>query len=375
MWKIPLFKVYMSPSEELMPKLEEILYSGFIAEGEATQELENEFRKYFDTSHVLATSSCTNGLVLALYASGVRPGHSVVTTPQTCVASACPIKTLGADIIWGDVDPLTGMLDPNSVEERIEEDTKAVIVVHWGGDVAKVNELREICHAKNVALIEDAAEALGARATDDKLVGQTGSDFTCFSFQAIKHLTTGDGGITVCSSEAKRHEAKLLSWFGIDRQGFRLPSGEIDWQMDIPIAGFKAHMNNITATIGLVQLKNVLKYVIPKHVENGNICTEEFSEISEFTIPPRIGTSAYWVYNVLCPQRDELIDHLINKGIQASRMHARIDMYSGLKPRKVHPLPGLDKFSDNHLCLPCGWWVTEDDIQYMYEEIKSFYKS
>lgn len=370
-WKIPLFKVYMSPKEELFPELEKVLYSGFIAEGDSVACLENTFTNYFKKP-VVTVNSCTNGIMLSLKLAGVGPGTSVVTVPQTCVATACPITVLGGKIIWCDIDPDTGMMSPDSLKERIEENTKAVIAVYWAGDVPLMEELRTICKRKGVVLIEDAAQALGAYISDNILAG-TCSDFGCFSFQAIKQFTTGDGGIIVCDSEENFIKAKSLSWFGIDRKKFRLSTGEIDWNLDIPVAGFKFHMNNISACIGNVQFKNVFSKVIPVHCRNARKIEMLLKDITEIKIPDRNGLSAHWTLSIHCKKRNELMEFLINNGIQASRMHTRIDRYSGLIVNGKYPLPGADKFSETNLCLPCGWWMDDNDIEYLVYKIKEFY--
>src|SRR6185369_10589141 len=119
-------------------------------------------------------------------------------------------------IVWADIDPETGNISAASIKSRITEKTKAIIVVHWGGLPVDLEEINAIAKAANLKVIEDAAHALGAQYQGSKL--GVHSDFVCFSFQAIKHITTVDGGALLCKSEEDYHRGKLLRWYGIDRE-------------------------------------------------------------------------------------------------------------------------------------------------------------
>ena len=380
-WKIPLMKVYVSDADDIGKRLADTLRSGYIAEGDVTKQFSDQLKKYFKFPNVLLTNSCTSSLTVALYAAGVGPGDKVITSPHTCMASAVPIKTLGGTVIWGDLDPKTGLLDPDDVRKKIQKyNAKAVICVHWGGDVCDVVSLRNICEEYGVTLIEDAAQALGAHTKEGTLVGCNTADYTCFSFQAVKHLTTGDGGMVVSGSQACYERVKPLTWFGIDRDKFRREdTGEIDWSIDVKTAGFKMHMNDLASTLGLSQLPFVTNVVLLKHKLTGKKLEKELSDIPGLEVPKRGSPfSAYWFFHVLTrgPQdRVDLIQFLREKGIQASSAHMRIDKYSCFNDSPKDTLPGADEFSKRQLCLPCGWWLDDNDIDYLKKALNAFYKS
>jgi perosamine synthetase len=373
-WKIPLFKVMFSDESLVTDRLRTAMGSGTVSEGVEVAELEDRFREYTGNNNVFATNSCSNGLFLSLRLLGAGPGKTVVTTPMTCVATACPVAWTGADIIWADIDPSTGLMNIDSARERIQDDTCAVMPMYWGGDVPSMEQFCELAVEAGIGVVEDAAQGFGARYASGGVIGSSTVDFTCISFQAIKHMTTGDGGVVICRDLEMSEKGKILSWFGIDRKNFRLPTGEINWDLDIPQVGYKMHMNNLTAALGNAQFPFVVNELLPLYQSNGARYQELFQGLDGVQIIPRIGQSAYWVYTLRCERRDSLMNYLIDRGIQASRMHTRIDIYSGLPVSKKWGLPGVDDFSKHNLCLPCGPWVSQDDQDTIVQLIRRFYR-
>lgn len=363
-WRIPLFRVNAPPWDLLAAELRPVVEGGYWAEGDAVAKFEDRLRTFFGTPHLFATNSCTSALAIALKMANAGPRTQVIMPPMTCLATAAPVVACGAKAVWGDVEPDTGLLSPKSVERLVNDVTAAVIAVHWGGDAPNLLELRRICYRRKIPLIADMAQAFGA--------ARLGATMACYSFQAIKHLTTGDGGCVVCETAEQAALGKSLSWFGIDRKNFRLPSGEIDWDMDVPRVGFKANMNNIAGVIGHLQLSRIGP-VLETHRRNGALYETLLADMPDVGVPMRHGQSAHWVFTITQPRRDALIEHLQDAGIQASRMHTRLDRYTGIPTAQKRPLPGTDRFSSRHLCLPCGWWMGEDDVRAVVTAIKDFH--
>lgn len=217
---IPLVKPYMPPREVLMPALEQILYSGYIATGQAVDDFEMEFRRFIGNPNMLSLHSGTDALHLAFILAGVKPGDEVISTPMTAEPTNTSIAMVGAKVVWGDVDPANGLLDPASVHSLITERTKAIVLVDYAGMVCDIDAFRHISAETGVPLIEDAAHALGS-----KYKGwMTGCNvpYTIFSLQAIKHMTTVDGGFLAVRSEAELDRARRLRWFGLDKKRSRL---------------------------------------------------------------------------------------------------------------------------------------------------------
>ena len=231
---IPLFKVHKPAHVE--EKIKTVLDSGYWAEGEYTKQFEETLQKVFNNKYVIATNSCTSALHLAYKILGIEEGSYVLTTPMTCVASNVPLEALKATIVWVDVDPNHGMLSAQTIQETWDRLTdyektkvKAVVYVCWGGDLGPLEEVDRICKTLNIKLIIDAAQSFGVKYADNILGDCKHGDMVAMSYQAIKHISTGDGGSLAFRNREDFIRASKLKWFGIDRESFKTPIGEINW--------------------------------------------------------------------------------------------------------------------------------------------------
>jgi len=368
---IPLFKVHVP--EAASEQLSKVLSSGYIAEGENVKEFESCLKQYLNNENILTTNSCTSSLQIALKLANVKAGDKVFTTPMTCIATNAPIETLSAVPVWVDVDPRHGMISPKTLVKSIEKypDIKVLVYVCWGGDLGPLPELAAICRANNIKLIIDAAQAFGTRYNNGHRIIGDGfhGDYICLSFQAIKHVTVGDGGAIAFSNSDDISRANKLKWFGLDRDGFRTPNGEIDWRSDVPEIGFKMHMNNIAGCIGSVQMKDNLNVRLFKYIANDIRLSQALAGTLERSWS---GATSAWVATFLGDNPSGLLDFLKEKGIHTSQMHVNNNVYSGFQADS-EDLPGVEEFMARHICVPCGWWVSDEDIQYMAKCVKEFY--
>ena len=349
---IPLVKVAFPPKERLMPALEKVLYSGMIAEGESVYQFETEFAKTFGLPVALGTSSGTAALHIALLLSGVEAGDEVITTSMTAEPTNTVILQCGAVPVFADVDPETGNLDPTSVAAAIGPKTRSIVVVHYAGFPVDMPAIRQIADQHGVALIEDAAHALGASCAG-AAIGTIG-DFGVFSLQAIKHMTTIDGGVLTLRDPDLVTEAKKLRWFGLTKG---VPRTEVD----ITRPGFKYNMHNVAGVIGLAQLETIQQR-ISRHIENGQFFDREISTIPGLSVT-RIDAGqepSYWLYSVLSEDSDAIERTLAEAGVSASKLHRPNHLHSVFQPYK-RPLPGLDAYYRRLTHIPCGWWVSEEE--------------
>jgi len=352
---IPLFKVFMP--ESVFEPLRKVLLSGYIGEGPRVEEFERQLGPWFDNNNVLAVNNGTSALQLALRLANVGYGDEVISTAMTCTATNEPIPALGAKIIWADIDPWTANIDPEDVARKITPKTKAIMCVHWGGYPCELDELNAIAAKHGIKLIEDACQAFGST-YHGKPIGSH-SDFACFSFQAIKHMTTVDGGALVCKSEADYQRGRLLRWYGIDRKCKRK---DIRCEANIAEYGYKFHMNDMTATIGLEQLKYVAE-TIEKHRANAARYDEAFRGL-ETVRPLRYKNdhrSVYWLYTMRVKYPLKFMDHMKKAGITVSQVHARNDTHTMFRDFMTE-LPGLDEFTSEQVSIPVGWWLTDEDL-------------
>lgn len=374
---INLFSVNMPP--EVDEPLLKVLHGGFITQGPQVDKFEQEFGRYIENENVAAVNSGTSALTLALRIAGVGPGDQVISTPMTCTATNLPILSLGADILWADVMGDTGLISPDSIEQLINPKVKAIMLCDWGGMPADLNRIMKLAKQWGIPVIEDAAHAVGA-SYDGKRVGSI-ADFTCFSFQAIKHMTTVDGGVLACKDPAAAKKARVLRWFGIDRAAVGTDS-RID--QDIEEWGYKFHMNDVTATLGLVQLQHVESYL----ASHRRIAEYYDKYLADYFTTPWRGDydSAYWLYTILLPtreERDAFKDHMLKAGIQVSQVHRRNDDYTVFAEASHHYLPdlgknvrndypGLQHFADHMICIPINAGMSFADQVKVTEAANAF---
>jgi dTDP-4-amino-4,6-dideoxygalactose transaminase len=297
----------------------------------------------------------------------IQPGDEVITTPMTCVATNEPFFNDGAKLVWADIDPATGNIDPESVSKLITRKTKAILGVHWAGQPFNISAINKIGKENGIKVVEDAAHALGATYKNKKIGSH--SDYVCFSFQGIKHITTADGG-AICSRLNEDNERiKKLRWFGISRsyEGSR-------WEQDILESGFKYHMNNTNAVIGLLQM-NYVEFIVNSHKNNCRIFNENINNplIKKMRVDSD-SESACWIYTVLVEDRNKFQKYLAIHGIASDVVHVRNDKYSIFKEfrKGVDDLPGIEYFCSRHINIPVGWWLNEKDRHHIINVVNDY---
>lgn len=351
-------------------KIGEVLHSGFIGQGPRVDEFEARLRDFLGVPYVVTTNSGTSALHLAYRLAGIERGSKVISTPMTCAATNMPLLERGAKIIWADVDRRSGNIDPSSVDRKISPNTKAIVCVHFGGYPCDMEWLQAIALENDVPIIEDAAHAFGSESR-----GKIGShsDFVAFSFQAIKTLTTIDGGALVCKREEDYRRAKLLRWYGMDREDkTRL---ELRCEADVAEHGYKFHMNDVNATIGIANLASVDDRIRTAR-ENADFYDSEIDRRrlnrvakTERSLHSR---SSFWLYPVLVEDPALFIAFMKSREIHASQVHLRNDVHSCFSAFKVDNLAGLEWWADHNVSIPVGAWVGEEDRAKIIDAITEY---
>lgn len=362
---IPLFKVHMP--ESVVEPVKNVLMSGYVGQGPKVDEFEKKLTPWVGHPNGLTVNSCTSAIHLALRLAGVGPGKEVISTPMTCSATNEPILERGADIVWADISPLDGNIDTQDVERKITKKTKAIICVHWAGYPCDLGELSRISQKYGIPVIEDAAHAFGAEHKGRRIGSH--SQYVCFSFQAIKHLTTVDGGLLVCASMDDYRRGKLLRWYGIDRE---TPRRDLRCEEDIKEYGYKAHMNDLAAVIGIEQL-NHMAGLLKRHRENAAFYRENLSGIKGvLQLHYRLEhTPSFWIYTILVKDRVSFQKRMADEGVMVSQVHIRNDIHTAFRGFERN-LPGVDEFSEQQVSIPVGWWVTDEDRVKVVEAIKKW---
>ena len=385
--EIPLFKVFMAPGTELDAPVTDLLHSGYVTQGKKVEEFEEHLRRFFGNPRVLTLNSATSGLHLALHllqkADGDWPGlmenvDEVLTCPLTCTATNWPILANRLRIKWVDADPATCNVDLADLERKLSPTTKVIMIVHWGGspvNLDKVAHVQEVCFQRfgfRPMVIEDCAHAIGAEHRGLKL-GNHGN-FCCFSLQAIKHLTSVDGGLLLCPNNTLYERGKLIRWFGIDRNK-RSGSGDFRMEPDIPEWGYKFHMNDVNATIGLANLHHLPK-ILETCRSNAAYYDSQLIQlpgVMQLAPLPEGTQSAWWLYTIRVPSswRAKFFAHMKQREVMVSAVHQRNDVHTCVA-RFASMLPQLNSLADEIVCLPVGWWVTEADRERVVDAVKTF---
>jgi len=359
---IPMFKPYMS--EKVMPALAEVLALSWIGQGPAVDSVEKKFERMFNTFGALTLNSCTSALHLALVLADVKDGDEVISTPLTCSATNIPILYQRAKPVFADIQKTALNIDPKSIKEKLSKKTKAIVIVHWGGEPCDMDEILEIARERKIPVIEDAAHALGAMYRG-KYIG-TISDFTCFSFQAIKQITSVDGGILVCKDPRAYKRGKLLRWYGIDRAS----KGDIYWKFKVEEAGFKYHMNDVTATILSIQLDDLHK-VNSRRKEIADRYRKSLNNIPGLTLleTKKDRESGYWLFTVLVERREDFIKMMKDNGIETHMVHIRCDVYPIFGGKRLK-LPVMNEIEPKYVSIPLHAALTDDDVEKIITTIK-----
>lgn len=363
---IPLFRPVIS--EDAIDAVGEVLRSGWLGLGPRTREFENEFAAYVGAPHCVGLNSCTSALHLALRILDLPKDTEVITTALTFVSTNHAILYEGLRPVFADIDRDTGNLSVESVAERLTDRTGAMVIVHYGGYPADLDELYALARSRGVAVIEDCAHACGSTYKGER-IGSHG-DLHAFSFHAVKNLPMGDGGALVVKSS--EHDARLrrLRWLGIDKDTFRrTTSTAYDWEYEVPEVGFKYHMNDVEAAIGLAQLR-LLDAQNARRTAIASAYRTNLS-VTPGVALPRVSddrTSSYHLFPVLVENRDSLILKLREAGIGAGVHYRRNDDYSMYERAD---LPETEWFSSNVLSLPMHMCLSDDDIGYVTNTIAS----
>lgn len=342
-------------------------------DGPRVKEFETEIAKIIKNKNVLAVSSGTAALQMALRLSGVAGGE-VISSPMTCFATNAAIVNEEGIPVWADINPKTGNIDPNDIAKKITKRTRAIMVVHWGGAPAQIDLINKIASTYNLPVIEDAAQALGSEYAG-KPIG-THSDFVAFSTQAIKIINTIDGGLLATKKKSDAKRGKILRWYGIDREERRWDKSFAFWKYPIEEVGYKAQMTDVSAAVGLGQLPYLSKHLA--HRRRLAKLYESALKNSKTVKAQKIlakATPNYWIFTVICdsPQTKVKLWKAMNKiSVKIEEAHRRNDIYPVFKKYSKGNLPGVAYFDENHIIVPVGHWVSNHDAAAIAEVLARF---
>jgi len=301
--RIPIAKPDIGKDE--VEAVIETMRSGWVTQGEKVEEFEGSFARYCGVKYGVAVNSGTAALHVALASLGIKEGDEVITTPLSCVASTNPILYLNAKPVFVDVDPQTLNIDPALIEKKITKKTMAILPVHLFGHPVDLDPLMKVAEEHELPIVEDAAEAHGAKYKGKK-VGAFGN-ISCFSFYADKGITTVEGGMALTNDSELAEKMRLLRRFGMHKKE----------KFYHPILGYNYKMSDIHAAIGLVQLRKLDNY-IERRRRNIEYLKKQIRN-SDLKLPSEqpYAFNVYYVCHILAEKgRDEIVEHLERSGIE-----------------------------------------------------------
>lgn len=369
---IPIFRPWFG--EEEIAAVREVLLSGWVGSGPKVEELEQRFAQYVGTQHAVTLNSCSAALFLSLKLLDVAGGE-VITTPLTFVATNHAILQNDATPVFCDIDPETLNIDPASIAANITPKTRAIVVVHFAGHPCDMDAIMAIANQHGIPVVEDAAHASGAR-YQGKMIGGIGT-LTCFSFHAVKNLSTCDGGMLATNDAALADRARRLRWMGISRETwdrFGKDNGQTraPWDYDVEEVGFKFHMNDLNAALGLIQLSKLEAANAQRReifMQYGNA----FKDLDWLQTPVEktYARSAMHAYVAKVQDRDGLISYLSEKKITAGVHYKPCHLFKVYEPyRRV--LPVVDGVWPKLVTLPLFPHMTENEVGQVIDAVRDF---
>ncbi len=349
--------------------------SHWLGLGATTKHFEDAISEFLGgtpRTHVIAVNTGTTALHLALAAAGIQPGDEVILPSLTFVATAQAISELGARPVFCDVVDATLNMDPKDLERCITPRSKAVIPVHYRGLPCDMDAILSIAHKHKLRIIEDAAHAFGSQ-YKNKRIGSFG-DLVCFSFDPIKNITCGEGGAVTTRDAVLAEMLRRKRILGIDKDTWSRYRNERSWFYDVIEQGYRYHLSNINAAIGLVQLKkfpvmNQRKQAIAQDYDRA------FAKLPGLRVIPTSYTDTAiftYILRVENSKRDDLMKVLKDKGIDSGIHYIPVHQFTFYKPQAKRPLPNTDRIYSEILTLPLFPDMTEDQAKLVIDTISAW---
>lgn len=344
--------------EEMIGAIEEVLNSGILTQGPKVREFEEEFAEYIGVEYAVATNSGTSALHTALASLGIRKGDEVITSTFSFISTASCVLMQGATPVFCDIDPKTYNINPDEIERKISDRTKAVIVVHLYGHPCDMRRVVEICEDYDLALIEDACQAHGAE-YEGKKVGSLGEG--CFSFYPTKNMTAGEGGMITTNNDKVAKMARMIRDHGQRERYLHA------------MLGYNYRMTDIAAAIGLAQLKR-LDWFNEQRIKNATYYNRKLD--NERIQKPFIAENVKHVFHqctIRVKERDRFLIHLKNNGIG----------YGVYYPTPIHKQPIFNEYNEltlpeaEHACkevvsIPVHPTLGKEELEYVAEVVNAY---
>lgn len=360
-----------SISDDELKAVAEVFKTAWLGMGDKVKQFEKELSDLLDGLNVIAVNTGSTALHLALDAIGIKEGDEVITPSLTFVAAIQAITALGARPIFCDVEPDTLNLNTQEIKKKISSRTKALMPMHYRGEPCEMDEIIDLAKNNGLRIVEDAAHAFGSK-YKGKLVGSFG-DLICFSFDPIKNITCGEGGAIVTADKQLAETLAQKRILGIDKDTWSRYHNQRSLSYDVVRQGYRYHMSNINAAIGIVQLKKLPKFIQRKN-EIAKRYDCEFSAINDIEIlKTDYSQTALFTYVIKVKNnRDALMEHLKQQGVGSGINYIPSHLFTYYQNFKMQ-LPVTEEAYRRIITLPLYYDMSEEDLEHVIKAVKSFF--
>ncbi|MCE5298671.1 MAG: DegT/DnrJ/EryC1/StrS aminotransferase family protein [Methanoregulaceae archaeon] len=367
MEKIPVSRP--SIGKEELTAIDSVFKTGWLGMGEKVMKFEEDLCRYLQSSHVICTNSCTAALHVALSTLNLKKNEEVIVPSFTYIATIQAIRAAGGTPVFCDIRSDDLNMDPEDAECKVTNKTRAILPVHYRGFPCDLDEIQRIANNNNLLVVEDAAHAFGS-SYKGKKIGSF-NHLTCFSFDPIKNITCGTGGAIAFQDDSLIDLISQRRYLGIDKDPWTRHQNEEGWFYDVVGDGYRYHMSDINAAIGLVQLSR-FNSMNERKREVAMRYDEAFGEISGIQL---LRNNDYqdiglFLYTLLIKKnRNKLIDHLHRQGIGSSIHHIPVHQFSLYRTNTWH-LPVTERIYNQVLSLPLFADITNEQVERVIRVVK-----
>ncbi len=354
--------------------VESVFETGWLGEGQLTAAFEDELCRFTGAPHAIAVNTGTSALHLSLHSRGIGSGDEVIMPAFTFVSDAMAVHTCGAKPVYGDIDPDTLNLDPQQIEPLITDRTRAILPTDYAGLPSDIKAMKDVVGSRNILLIRDASHSFGSQKEGCVIGLNHGEDATCFSFDPIKNITCGEGGAILVGSKGWAEDLIAMKNLGLSNNFSKKRNGRNVAEKQVVTSGFRYHMPNLNASIGLAQLQR-LPTLIQKKCRLAQIYDKELRDVSGVrTFNRNYDEVIPFIYPILVDMklRDELVEYLIKKGIHAGVRYTPCHHQSFFKTKEPTHLPETERIFRELVCLPIYADLPEQAVYEVIDHIRTF---
>lgn len=358
-----------------------VLRSDFLTQGPKIQEFEAEIANCCNSKYAVAFNSGTSALHAAYFAIGLKKRDNFITTPNTFVATSNAGLYLGARPIFVDVESDTGNVDASRIEERITENTKLIVPVHYAGHPANMEVIHNLAEKYDLFVVEDACHALGSKYKQHKIGSPRYSDMTVLSFHPVKQITTGEGGAVLTNDEKCYEKLYMFRAHGITKEKFlEKPHG--DWYYEMQLLGYNYRMTDIQAALGLSQLRKLHRF-IERRREIVKAYERAFDGNPYFDIPVEKGYafSSYHLYPIRLKQeyasrKPQIFSKMKERGlgVQVHYIPVYWQPYYRQMEYKMGICPNAEEFYRREISIPLHQSMQDEDIEFIVDSILRIFR-